>query len=67
MRDYRYDHVHLRSANPSAMADFFEGSGFGEDRAEIRGFTGALVEVCVNLRFTSTIPLTLTLSPGERG
>ena len=24
MRDYRYDHVHLRSANPSAMADFFE-------------------------------------------
>jgi lactoylglutathione lyase len=24
MRDYRYDHVHRRSANPSAMADFFE-------------------------------------------
>jgi hypothetical protein len=24
MYDYRFDHVHLRSANPSAMADFFE-------------------------------------------
>ena len=24
MRDYCFDHVHLRSANPSAMADFFE-------------------------------------------
>src|SRR6185295_3972184 len=24
MRDYRFDHVHLRSANPSAIADFFE-------------------------------------------
>ena len=24
MRDYRYDHVHLRSADPEAMARFFE-------------------------------------------
>jgi hypothetical protein len=24
LHDYRFDHVHLRSANPSAMADFFE-------------------------------------------
>ena len=24
MPDYRFDHVHLRSADPSAMADFFE-------------------------------------------
>lgn len=24
MRDYRYDHIHLRSTDPGAMADFFE-------------------------------------------
>ena len=24
MRDYRYDHVHLRSADPDAMGRFFE-------------------------------------------
>jgi catechol 2,3-dioxygenase-like lactoylglutathione lyase family enzyme len=24
MRDYRFDHIHLRCADPSAMADFFE-------------------------------------------
>ncbi len=30
MRDYRYDHIHLRSANPAAMADFFE-TMFGAD------------------------------------
>ena len=24
MHDYRFDHVHLRSVNPSAMGDFFE-------------------------------------------
>lgn len=24
MREYRYDHIHLRSADPEAMAQFFE-------------------------------------------
>lgn len=30
MRDYRYDHVHLRSADPDAMGRFFE-TMFGAD------------------------------------
>jgi catechol 2,3-dioxygenase-like lactoylglutathione lyase family enzyme len=33
MRDYRYDHIHLRSPDPDATARFFE-TMFG---AEIRG------------------------------
>jgi lactoylglutathione lyase len=33
MRDYRYDHVHLRSPDPDATAQFFE-TMFG---AEVRG------------------------------
>lgn len=33
MRDYRYDHVHLRSPDPGATARFFE-TMFG---AEVRG------------------------------
>jgi lactoylglutathione lyase len=33
MRDYRYDHVHLRSPDPDATARFFE-TMFG---AEVRG------------------------------
>ena len=35
MRDYRYDHVHLRSADPDAMGRFFETMFGAEVRRDI--------------------------------
>jgi lactoylglutathione lyase len=35
MRDYRYDHVHLRSADPDAMGRFFETMFAAEVRRDI--------------------------------
>jgi lactoylglutathione lyase len=35
MRDYRYDHVHLRSADPDAMGRFFETMFSAEVKRDI--------------------------------
>ena len=35
MRDYRYDHVHLRSADPDAMGRFFETMFGAEVRRDV--------------------------------
>ena len=61
MRDYRYDHVHLRSPDPNATAQFFE-TMFGAEvtrsvyaRRAIIAVVGARLDTKLNLHLFSRL------------